>query len=83
MATQAEKEKLDLENVLSTDSGRRVLTRLLDQCGIDESGVSRNELKMAQLTGKREVGLWLQRELIQASQEHYLILIKEKITNGN
>lgn len=71
------KEQLDVKNVLETEHGRNLITRLLQITGVDEEGFSSDPSVAAYAAGRRSVGLWLQHELKSASLDLYLQLLRE------
>ena len=84
----------DTVATFSTPGGRRVYWRLLSFCGIYHSTLSQvdaagrlDALAMAAKEGKRNVGLWLQADLIRVASDLYLTMQQEAIaaekrTNG-
>ena len=57
---------LDLRNVLATDSGYRLLCRILDECRLFDS-VWAPSAEIHKNAGKQEFGQWLWREVAQAA----------------
>ncbi len=82
MATEAEMDKADLETVMRSEAGRRVVQRLLDETGVDRTVLSKDHLNTAYLSGKRDIGLWLERQLRNGCPDQYLTLIKENLNNA-
>lgn len=74
-------EIAELMQVMSSQSGRNVMFRLLDQTGVDEDMFDADTHKHAHNAGRRSVGLWLKYELKKACLPEYLMMIKEN-TNG-
>ena len=70
-------EIVEISQVMSTKSGRNVITRLLEMTGIDENTFSENTHLHAQNAGRREMGLWLRDELKEACFSEYLLMLKE------
>lgn len=82
-------ELLILNNVLVSEDGFKLLKILLLQLGAFERGLNRsaNDKEIFMTLGKREKGLWLLDNILNANPEKYMELIKEiknvKRTTGN
>ena len=74
-------EELEYDNILSTEGGRNVMYRFLEQTGVFVDGFDENPYIHAKNAGKRENGLWLIGELKAASNHKYLTMLKENIDN--
>ena len=61
-------EQEDLRQVLDTGPGKRVLCRILAQCGLFRLSYTRNADTYF-LEGQRQIGLWLFHEIVQALPE--------------
>lgn len=77
--------KLELGNlsaVMSTGQGRAVMYRLMSQAGVFRQSYAgaTNETNFNE--GRRSQGLFLMAEMIEASSDLYLQMMKEN-TNGN
>lgn len=55
--------RTDLEQVMGTTHGRRVMWRLLQSAGVGRSSFNTNAVLMARVEGCREFGEWLRRLL--------------------
>lgn len=76
--TEAEiQDREDLVSVLSTPQGRRFVRRVLAQAGHRMSTFHTNALVMSFNEGRREIGVWLEAEVIDAGEDHYIRLLKE------
>lgn len=71
------RDRADLISVLSTPQGRRFVRRVLAQAGHRMSTFHTNALVMSFNEGRREIGVWLEAEVIDAGEEHYIRLLKE------
>jgi len=86
-SNKAEKRKIarsielaDLRDAFSTPAARRVLWRLLGECGCYRESFATNALMMANAEGKRYIGLFLISELHDANPDLYLQMQKEAMT---
>ena len=70
-------ELLDLESVMQTQHGRRVLYKLLEVAGLFDETFNVDSRVHARLCGMRTVGIWLQSELETANAELYQRMVKE------
>lgn len=68
---------LDLRAVLQIPPGRRLIYRLLSQCGIYHDNFTPDALVMAKLAGERGIGLWLLRELDKVDPAMIIQLMRE------
>jgi hypothetical protein len=66
----------DLRTVLATVSGRRVLWRLLDHCGVFRS-IWHPSALIHFNEGKRDTGLWLMGEIAAADESAFLRMMAE------
>lgn len=74
----------DLDMVMTTESGRRVISRILAYSGVELDTFDENPLLSARKSGKRAVGLWLMRELKDASMDkYYRMLIENEQENSD
>lgn len=71
------KELEDLRWLLGHPQGRRIVTRLLDEAGVFRSSFNHSGSLMAFSEGKRHIGLFLTGELMEASADGYLKILKE------
>jgi len=71
------KELEDLRWLLGHPQGRRIVTRLLDEAGVYRSSFSHSGSVMAFNEGKRHMGLFLTAELIEASPDGFMKVLKE------
>ena len=70
----------DLKQVMSSAAGRRLVWRALGYCGVHRSSFSTNAIQMSYSEGRRNVGLWLESEVMEVSPEHYLLMQQEAFT---
>jgi hypothetical protein len=70
----------DLKQVLSTPSGRRFITRLLDQTGLLASDMFTGNSTTFYNLGKRDVGLWVYNEMMKAKPESMIEIMNDRLT---
>ena len=71
------KELEDIKWLMAHPQGRRVVTRLLEEAGVNRTSFNHSGSVMAFSEGKRHIGLFLTGELLQAAPEGYFKLLKE------
>lgn len=71
------KELEDLRWLLGHPQGRRIALRMLDETGVFRSSFNHSGSLMAFNEGRRNIGLWITAELMEASSEGYLKVLKE------
>ena len=71
------KELEDLRWWLGHPQGRRIISRLLDEAGVYRSSFNHSGSVMAFSEGKRHMGLFLTGELLEASPDGYMKVLKE------
>lgn len=75
-------ELADLSAIMRTDSGRKVLARILRATGVDETTyVKGDQDETVRRSVRRDLGVWLTRELKEADEQFYYTLLKE-LDNG-
>lgn len=80
-----EREKRDWCEVLETDAGKRLLWRILGECGIFMDPFNTNALVMARATGAQGIGRFIHIEIQEACPEKYLemqLLAQQEAENG-
>lgn len=77
------KELEDLRWLLGHPQGRRIVTRLLEEAGVFRSSFNTSGSVMAFSEGRRHIGLFLTAELLEASSEGYLKVLKEFKANDD
>ncbi|MGB0752444.1 MAG: hypothetical protein ACPGQI_10830 [Gammaproteobacteria bacterium] len=70
----------DLKQVLNTPSGRRFITRLLDQTGLLASDMFTGNSTTFYNLGKRDVGLWVYNEIMKAKPESMIEIMNDRLT---
>ena len=70
----------DVRAVLATDSGRRLLNRILAMTGLYHDCFAQNALVMSNLSGMRKVGLMLLAEIQTADPKAYIRMQTEALT---
>ena len=71
------KELDDLRWWLGHPQGRRIITRMLEEAGVFRSSFNHSGSVMAFSEGKRHIGLFLTGELLEASADGYMKVLKE------
>jgi hypothetical protein len=74
-----ENELDDLKKILQTYEGRRVVWKLLSYCGIFRLSVEHSGSMTYYNEGRREVGLYLLKEITTADQNLYIQMMKENM----
>lgn len=71
------KELEDLRWLLGHPQGRRLAGRVLDEAGVFRSSFNHSGSLMAFNEGRRHIGLWLTGELMEASADGYMKVLKD------
>ena len=71
------KELEDIKWVMAHPQGRRIVSRLLEEAGVNRTSFNHSGSVMAFCEGKRHIGLFLTGEVLQAAPEGYFKLLKE------
>ena len=71
------KELEDLRWLLGHPQGRRIVSRLLDEAGVFRSSFNHSGSVMAFNEGRRHMGLFVTSELLEASADGYMKVLKE------
>jgi hypothetical protein len=71
------KELDDLRWMLGHPQGRRIVSRVLDEAGVFRSSFNHSGSLMAFNEGRRHMGLWMTAELMEASADGYMKVLKE------
>lgn len=74
---QRQRDLIDLREVLLTETGRRVIWRLLGFCGIYQTVLRQNPIDMAAAAGRQNVGQYLLAEVEAADAEAIFIMMRE------
>ena len=61
----------DFAALLSSEQGRRIAWRILQQSLVTSPVFSQNAMVMSSNAGKQELGLWLQSQLRDADRDNY------------
>lgn len=67
----------DLRWLLANPQGRRIASRMLAETGVFRSSFNHSGSVMAFSEGRRQIGLWLTAELMEASPEGYFKVLKQ------
>lgn len=68
----------DMKVIMRQPEGRRVLKRIIDQCGMYRSSFTGNSETFFR-EGARNVGLYLHAEMLDADSDNLLIILQEKL----
>jgi len=71
------KEVEDVKWLMAHPQGRRLAARILERTGNRRTSFHTNGSTMAFNEGRRDVGLWLEAELLEVTPDAYLKLLKE------
>jgi hypothetical protein len=72
----------DLRALLSKPGNRAVLWRILSRCGVyQDNPFPHSHGDMARHEGKRSIGLWLLKEILEADQRAYVLMADEATGN--
>ena len=71
------KELDDLRWLLAHPQGRRIAGRILSDAGVFRSSFNHSGSVMAFNEGRRQTGLWLTAELLEAAPEGYFKVLKQ------
>lgn len=71
----------DLKWLMAHASGRRIVTRLLEESGLFKTSFSTSGSVMALTEGRKQIGYFLQGELVAITPDAYLKLLKD-FSNG-
>ena len=74
---ERENELEEIRKILGTSQGKGFLWRLLKHCKVFDTISHHEPLAMSRMSGARDVGLWLIREIAEANPNGYLELVKE------
>lgn len=78
---QRQQEVEDLKWLMAHAQGRRIVTRLFEFTGIRRTSFHTNGSMFALNEGKKQAGLWLEAEVLDAAPDAYLKLLKEFARN--
>lgn len=79
MTEKLTEEELDLDAVLNTDAGRRVLYRILMYTDLDQDVFNKDPITHAKNAGKRNVGVWLRNVIVSQAPNRFITMLKESI----
>lgn len=71
------KELEDLKWLMAHPQGRRVATRILAEAGIYRSSFNHSGSVMAFNEGRRQIGLWFQAEIVDATPKGHIKMLEE------
>ena len=79
--SERDRELLDIKNVLETESGRRLLWRMLARCKTFGTVWSGSAL-IHYNAGQQDIGHWLLSEMNQSDPDSFLLMMKENYKQG-
>ena len=82
MSDQDDLEKVELEEVMRSTSGRAVILRILVRAGYFRDTFNLDSIIHAYDSGERAVAVWLFNEMKEVSPELLTKIITEHIENG-
>ena len=68
----------DLRALLAEGFGRRIVNRILARAGIYRTSFNVEAMNMAFLEGRRDMGIWLQSELLEADPTEFYHAMQER-----
>lgn len=74
---QRKQQVADLEWLMAHPQGRRIVTRIFEKTGIRRTPFNTSGSVMSFNAGAQNVGLWLEGEVMEASFEGYVTMLKE------
>jgi len=77
-AAHSEVEARDFRWLMSGAKGRRIVYRVLKQCGAFQTSFSPNAMEMARVEGGKQIAYWLMHEIDRLCPEHYPTMLEEK-----
>lgn len=78
---QQKQQVEDLKWLMAHAQGRRIVTRIFEFTGIRRTSFHTNGSTFALNEGKKQAGLWLEAEVLDAAPDAYLKLLKEFARN--
>ena len=72
-----ERELDDLKKILKIPEGRRFVLRVLGEAGMFHASFSLNSMQTSFNEGKRDIGLWLMKDLDSAEPMAYSQMLRE------
>ncbi len=76
-ALLAQREQEELQKIIDTPGGRWFLWRLLTECGLFHTLSGHEPHKMAIMSGRRDVGLWVLDQINSVDAKGYLRIQNE------
>lgn len=72
-----DQERADLQWLMGSKRGRRIMWRLLERTGVWRSSFTGNSETFFR-EGQRNVGLWLMAQIHEVCPDHYALMLKEQ-----
>ena len=77
MSNQREEELHTIRDLMNTENGRSFVFRCLQHCGTYGSVFNKDPFLHAHSSGMRDHGVWLEREVKEAADESFLLMLRE------
>ncbi len=75
--SQRSEELHDIRDLMKTKNGRSFIFRCLQHCGTYVNVFDKDPFVHAHSSGMRAHGVWLEREVKEAADESFLIMLRE------
>jgi len=76
-AKRRDRDISDLQMVLKAPQGRRLILRILSEAGIVKASFTLNSMQTAFNEGKRDIGVWLLKDLDEAEPMAFSQMLRE------
>ena len=83
VSKERDHELADLQAVLNTDAGRRLLWRILDRSKLLAQDLFTGNSYTYYNLGKRDDGLWLYYEIMEAAPQAFISMMQAQLTKGD
>lgn len=80
---KAQQQADDLKWLMRHPQGRRIVTRIFEKTGIRRTPFNTSGSVMSFNAGMQNIGLWLEAEILEATPDDYLRLLKEFRSNDD
>ena len=80
--TRREQQVEDIKWLMAHAPGRRIVTRLIEETGLFRTSFHTSGSVMSLNEGRKQIGYFLQAELVTITPDAYLKLLKDFTSNG-
>lgn len=80
--TRREQQVEDIKWLMAHAPGRRIVTRLIEETGLFRTSFHTSGSVMSLNEGRKQIGYFLQAELVAITPDAYLKLLKDFTSNG-